>query len=82
MFTEIPWRKTLNALADTLTGSAQAAAQIVASAGQQATGMAQIHQAMKNIDQVASKTSPPCVRPNRRQNLNALGAQLAELSAE
>ena len=46
--------ETIKALAETLGEAAQAAAQIVASAGQQATGMAQIHQAMRNIDQVAT----------------------------
>jgi len=45
MFTEIPWRKTLNALADTLRLRRKRPAQIVASAGQQATGWRQIHQA-------------------------------------
>ena len=44
--------ETIKALAETLAEAAQAATQIVASAGQQATGMAQIHQAMRNIDQV------------------------------
>ena len=44
---------TIKALTDTLAEASQAAAQIVASAGQQATGMAQIHQAMRNIDQAA-----------------------------
>src|SRR5437867_10769470 len=37
--------QTIKALADTLAEAAQTAGQIVASAGQQATGMAQIHQA-------------------------------------
>ncbi len=72
--------ETIAALTEMLTGTAQAAAQIVASAGQQATGMAQIHQAMKNIDQVARQT----LVANRQaeqaaQNLNALGTQLAQL---
>src|SRR4029079_7507913 len=72
--------QTIKALADTLTGAAQAAAQIVASAGQQATGIAQIHQAMKNIDQV-TKQNFTAVRQAEQaaQNLNALGAELAGL---
>jgi methyl-accepting chemotaxis protein len=49
--------ETIKALAEALTDAARAAAQIVASAGQQATGMAQIHQAMQNIDQAARQTA-------------------------
>jgi methyl-accepting chemotaxis protein len=75
--------ETIKALADTLTDSAQAAAQIVASAGQQATGMAQIHQAMKNIDQVAKQNLVAMRQAEQAaQNLNALGTQLAGLSAK
>jgi methyl-accepting chemotaxis protein len=75
--------KTIETLADTLAEAARATVQIVASAGQQATGMAQIHQAMRNIDQVA-KQNLAAMRQTEQaaQNLNALGTQLAELSAE
>jgi PAS domain S-box-containing protein len=73
---------TINTLVDTLTHTAQAAAQIVASASQQATGMAQIHQAMKNLDQVAKQNLVATRQVEQAaQNLNALGTQLAELSA-
>jgi methyl-accepting chemotaxis protein len=70
--------ETLTALTEMLADTARAAAQIVASAGQQATGMAQIHQAMRNIDQV-SKQNLAAIRQTEQaaQNLNELGTQLA-----
>jgi PAS domain S-box-containing protein len=70
--------ETIRALAETLAEAAQAAAQIAASAGQQATGMAQIHHAMHNIDQVA-KQNLAAVRQAEQaaQNLNALGGRLS-----
>src|SRR5205823_7209268 len=49
--------ETIGALADALGDAARASAQIVASAGQQATGIGQIHQAMQNIDQVARQNA-------------------------
>jgi PAS domain S-box-containing protein len=74
--------QTINTLADTLADAAQAAAQIAASAGQQATGMAQINHAMKNLDQV-SKQNLDATRQVERaaENLNALGTRLAGLAA-
>jgi methyl-accepting chemotaxis protein len=73
---------TIKALHDTLGDAAEAAAQIVASASQQAIGMNQIHQAMKNIDQVTRQTSVGMQQAEQAaQNLNALGNQLAELSS-
>jgi methyl-accepting chemotaxis protein len=75
--------KTIETLADTLSETARSAVQIVASAGQQATGMAQIHQAMRNIDQVAKQTLAAMRQTEQAaQNLNALGTQLTELSVE
>jgi PAS domain S-box-containing protein len=75
--------QTIRALAETLAGAAQAAAQIVASAGQQATGIAQIHQAMKDIDHVARQNLAAMRQAEQAaQNLNALGAELAGLSVE
>jgi PAS domain S-box-containing protein len=70
--------ETIRALAETLAEAAQAAAQITASAGQQATGMAQIHQAMRNIDQV-SKQNLAAVRQAEQaaQDLNTLGTRLS-----
>jgi methyl-accepting chemotaxis protein len=76
-------RETITTLAGALEATAQAAAQIVASAGQQATGMAQIHQAMKNIDQVAKQNLVAMRQAEQAaQNLNALGTQLTELTTE
>jgi methyl-accepting chemotaxis protein len=75
--------ETITALSETLAEAAQAAAQIMASASQQATGMAQIHQAMRNIDQVSRQNLVATKQVEQAaQNLNALGTQLAELSAE
>jgi methyl-accepting chemotaxis protein len=72
--------QTIKALADTLTETSRSASQIVASAGQQATGVAQIHQAMRSIDQV-TKQNLAAVRQAEQaaQNLNALGTELAAL---
>jgi methyl-accepting chemotaxis protein len=74
-------RETITTLAEALSQAAQAAAQIVASAGQQATGMAQIHQAMRNIDQVA-KQNVAAMRQTEQaaQNLTALGTRLNKLT--
>jgi methyl-accepting chemotaxis protein len=74
--------QTINTLADTLADAAQAAAQIAASAGQQATGMAQINHAMKNLDQVARQNLDATRQVERAaENLNALGTRLAGLTA-
>ena len=65
------------ALVETLGQASQAATQIVASSGQQATGMAQVQQAMGNIDQV-SRQNLAATRPGgagRPQNLNKLAAR-------
>ena len=70
--------ETIAALAQTLTDTAQAAAQIVASAGQQATGMVQIHQAMKNISQVARQNLTATRQAEQAaRDLNALSTQLS-----
>jgi PAS domain S-box-containing protein len=75
--------QTIRALTDTLGEAARAAAQIMASAGQQATGMAQIHQAMKNIDQVARQNLAAVRQAEQAaQNLNALGTHLAGLAGK
>jgi len=72
--------RTIEALADTLADAAQASAQIVASAGQQATGMVQINQAMKNIDQVARQNLASMRQAEQAAlNLNSLGTQLSRL---
>jgi PAS domain S-box-containing protein len=75
--------QTIRTLAETLNSAAQAAAQIVASAGQQAAGIAQVHSAMKNIDQVARQNLAAMRQAEQAaQNLNALGAELAGLSGK
>ncbi len=75
--------QTIKALTETLAGAARATAQIVASAGQQATGMAQINQAMKNIDQVAKQNLAATRQAEQAaQNLNALGAELTGLAGK
>jgi PAS domain S-box-containing protein len=70
----------IRSLAEALEASAQAAAQIVASAGQQSIGVTQIHQAMKNIDVAATQTVQ-ATKSNERvaADLNAAGTQLKTL---
>jgi methyl-accepting chemotaxis protein len=75
--------QTINVLADTLGDAAQAAAQIVASAGQQATGMAQISQAMRNLDHVARQNLAATRQVEQAsQNLSTLGNELTGLTAD
>jgi methyl-accepting chemotaxis protein len=72
--------RTINTLSQTLSDAAQASAQIVASAGQQATGMTQINQAMKNLDQVARQNLESTRQVEQvARSLNILGARLAEM---
>jgi methyl-accepting chemotaxis protein len=68
---------TIKVLAETLADTALAVTQITAAVGQQALGMSQIHQAMKNIDQVA-KQNTVATRQSAQaaENLNALGLTL------
>jgi methyl-accepting chemotaxis protein len=71
--------ETIKVLTDTLAETAQAAAQIVASAGQQATGMTQIHQAVRNIDQVAKQNLVATRQAEQAaQHLNQVGIQLTK----
>jgi len=71
---------TIKALADTLADVARSTAQIVASIGQQATGMTQIHQAMRNIDQVAKQNTVATRQAAQAaENLSRLGTQLTLL---
>jgi methyl-accepting chemotaxis protein len=75
--------QTINILADTLGDTAQAAAQIVASAGQQATGMGQISQAMRSLDQVARQNLVSTREVEQAsQNLNILGNELTGLTSD
>ncbi|MEW6368587.1 MAG: methyl-accepting chemotaxis protein [Acidobacteriota bacterium] len=72
--------ETIRALAETVAEAAQASAQIAASAGQQAIGMSQIHQAMKNIDQVTNQSLASTRQTERAaQDLNVLAGRLKEL---
>jgi methyl-accepting chemotaxis protein len=69
----------IKSLADVLEQAAQAAAQIAASAGQQAAGTAQIHQAMKNINQVTNQNiSSTRQMEQAAKDLNLLGGRLKE----
>jgi methyl-accepting chemotaxis protein len=71
---------TIGSLADALEDAARAAAQIVASAGQQATGMAQIHQAMRNIDQVTRQNLAASRQTEQAaRDLNGVGTRLTRL---
>jgi methyl-accepting chemotaxis protein len=67
------------ALADIIDQAAQAAGQIAASAGQQATGTAQIHQAMKSINQVTSQNlSSTRQMEQAAKDLSMLGGRLKD----
>jgi methyl-accepting chemotaxis protein len=70
----------MNGLAETVNESAQAAAQIVASAGQQAIGMGQIRQAIANIHD-ATQQNLIATRQSEQaaQDLNKLGNRLLAL---
>ena len=72
---------TINALVGTLTESAQAAAQISASANQQAAGVGQLNEGIRNIDTVA-KHNVEAIRHIEKaaQNLNGLSNELAALT--
>jgi methyl-accepting chemotaxis protein len=73
---------TISTLAETLASAARVATQIVAAVDQQANGMGQIHDSMKNIDQVARQNMAATRQTEQAaQNLNALGTELAALSA-
>jgi methyl-accepting chemotaxis protein len=74
---------TINALTNTLADVSQASTQIVASAGQQAAGMSQIHQAIRNIDQVTRQNLTATRQAEQAaQDLNSLGNQLAAMIAK
>jgi methyl-accepting chemotaxis protein len=70
----------MNGLAETVNEAAQAAAQIVASAGQQAIGMGQIRQAIANIHD-ATQQNLAATRQSEQaaQDLNKLGTRLVAL---
>jgi methyl-accepting chemotaxis protein len=63
-----------------VTTSAQAAAQISASAGQQSTGMSQIRQAIGNIQQAAQQNLAATRQAEAAaQELNRVGSNLLDL---
>jgi methyl-accepting chemotaxis protein len=70
---------TIRSLAEIISEASQAASQISASASQQASGTAQIHQAMKNINQVTNQNlSSTRQMEQAAKDLNALGGRLRE----
>jgi methyl-accepting chemotaxis protein len=72
--------ETIKALSDTIGEAAQAAMQIVASASQQVTGMAQIQQAMADINQVSTQNLASTRQAETAvRDLDRLGGRLKEL---
>jgi methyl-accepting chemotaxis protein len=72
--------ETIRTLADAISESSQAAAQIVASAGQQAIGMTQIRQAMSNIQEATHQTLASTRQAEQAAaDLNRIGAHLATM---
>ncbi len=71
---------TIRTLVATVEGAAEAAAQIAASAGQQASGMTHISIAMKNINQVANENLNSTEQAERAaRELNELAETLRQL---
>ena len=71
---------TAKQVGDVVGEGARVAAQILASAGQQAAGMSQIRQAMGNIQQATQQNLASTRQAERAaQDLNALGTKLLEL---
>ena len=72
--------ETIRTLEQASSEGAQASAQIVASAGQQAAGMVQIRQAMANIQGATQQNLASTKQAERAaQDLNALGTRLLDL---
>jgi PAS domain S-box-containing protein len=73
---------TIQSLEEMLSHSARTATQISASAGQQATGVIQLNEAIKNIDRV-TRQNVEAIRQIEAsaQNLNALSNELAGLTS-
>jgi methyl-accepting chemotaxis protein len=72
--------ETIRLLADQVAAAAQATAQIVASANQQAVGLAQIRQAMGNIqDAMQQNLASTRQAEQAAQDLNQLGQRLLDL---
>lgn len=75
--------EAIDALTEMIARAADAAAQISASAGQQATGMSQINQAMKDVDR-ALRDNLGSIKNIEREaaSLNALSERIGALVAE
>jgi methyl-accepting chemotaxis protein len=72
--------EAIRSLTETIAEASQAAQQIAASAGQQAVGMSQINQAIRNIDAVTKQTLASTRQAERAaQELNELGSRLTAL---
>lgn len=72
--------QTIQSLSEAVGQAAQAAAQIVASSGQQSLGMAQIRQAMTNINTAVQQNLASTKQAERAaQDLSALGTKLLAL---
>jgi len=72
--------ETIRVLSDAVSEAAQVAGQIAASSAQQATGVAQIHQAMKDIKQVTQQTLASTRQAEQAaQGLNLLAGTLRSL---
>jgi methyl-accepting chemotaxis protein len=70
---------TIRQLGDVIDKASQAATQISASAGQQAAGTSQIHQAMQNINQVTSQNLGSTRQMEQAaRDLSVLGGRLRE----
>jgi methyl-accepting chemotaxis protein len=72
--------ETIRLLSEAVSDASQVAAQIAASSGQQATGVAQIHQAMKDIKLVTQQTLASTRQAEQAaQGLNTLAGTLRAL---
>ncbi len=72
--------ETIRTLAATVEEAARAANQITASAAQQATGMSQVQQAMRDINAATTQSLASTRQAERAaQDLNALGAKLKNM---
>jgi methyl-accepting chemotaxis protein len=72
--------EAIQALGGVIAEVAEASAQIAASAGQQATGLTQIHQAMRDISQVSTQNLMATQQAQRAAtDLTALGSKLQSL---
>jgi methyl-accepting chemotaxis protein len=74
--------QTIKSLEEMLSHSARTANQISASAGQQATGVIQLNEAIKNIDRVTRQNVEAIQQIEASaHNLNALSNELAGLTS-